>query len=94
MWTVTISRQRGSLGTGIAQGVAGKFKHEYVGKKKVTEAFSPYGFFISEVEKFDERKPSFGDSLHMQKKKFIHIFVDQAVLGMAGDKNEKHPAYF
>jgi hypothetical protein len=65
MSTVTISRQPGSLGPEIAQGVAEKFKYEYIGKKKVSEALSPYGLFISEVEKFDERKPSFGDSLQM-----------------------------
>ena len=93
MSTVTISRQPGSLGTEIAQGVAEEIRHEYVDKKKITEALSPYGLFISEVEKFDERKPSFGDSLQMQKMKFIRV-ADQAVLGMAGDKNEKHPANF
>jgi hypothetical protein len=94
MSTVTISRQLGSLGTGIAHGMAENFKYEYVGKKKVTETLSPYGLFIFEMEKFDERKPSFGDSLQIQKKKFIHIFADQAVLGMAGNRNEKHPANF
>jgi len=93
MAMVTISRQLGSLGTEIGQGVAEKLRYEYVDKKKITEALSPYGLFISDVEKFDERKPSFGGSLQMQKMKFIH-FADQAVLGMAGDRNEKHPANF
>jgi len=93
MAIVTISRQLGSLGTEIAQGVAEKLHYEYVDKKKIAEALSPWGLFISGGEKFDERKPSFGGFLQMQKMKFIH-FADQAVLGMAGDKNEKHPANF
>ena len=93
MSTVTISGQPGTLGTEIAQGVAEKIKDEYVDKKKIAEALSPWGLFISGGEKFDERKPSFGGSLQMQKMKFIRV-ADQAVLGMAGDKNEKHPANF
>jgi cytidylate kinase len=33
---------------------------------------SPYGLFAPDVEKFDEKKPSFWDSLQIQKKKFLH----------------------
>jgi|PlaIllAssembly_1097288.scaffolds.fasta_scaffold1494645_1 hypothetical protein len=35
MSTVTISRQPGSLGTEIAQGVAEEIRYEYVDKKKL-----------------------------------------------------------
>ncbi len=69
---ITISRQLGSLGTEIAQGVAEKLSYEYVDKKKVTEALSPYGLFAPDVEKFDEKRPSFWDSFQIQKKKFLH----------------------
>jgi cytidylate kinase len=69
---ITISRQLGSLGTEIAQGVAEKLSYEYVDKKKVTEALSPYGLFAADVEKFDEKKPTFWDSFQIQKKKFLH----------------------
>jgi cytidylate kinase len=72
MSIVTISRQLGSLGTEIAQGVAEKLSYEYVDKKKVTEALSPYGLFAADVEKFDEKKPTFWDSFQIQKKKFLH----------------------
>ena len=72
MSIITISRQLGSLGTEIAQGVAEKLSYEYIDKKKVTEALSPYGLFASDVEKFDEKKPSFWDSFQIQKKKFLH----------------------
>jgi cytidylate kinase len=72
MAIVTISRQLGSLGTEIAQGVAEKLRYEYVDKNKVTEALAPYGLFAPDVEKFDEKKPTFWDSLEIQKKKFLH----------------------
>jgi cytidylate kinase len=72
MSIITISRQLGSLGTEIAQGVAEKLTYEYIDKKKVTEALSPYGLLAPDVEKFDERKPSFWDSFQIQKKKFLH----------------------
>jgi cytidylate kinase len=72
MSIITISRQLGSLGTEIAQAVAEKLNYEYVDKKKVTEALSPYGLFAADVEKFDEKKPTFWDSFQIQKKKFLH----------------------
>jgi cytidylate kinase len=72
MSVITISRQLGSLGTEIAQGVAEKLSYEYVDKKKITEALSPYGLFAPDVEKFDEKRPSFWDSFQIQKKKFLH----------------------
>jgi cytidylate kinase len=72
MSIITISRQLGSLGTEIAQGVAEKLSYEYIDKKKVTEALSPYGLFAPDMEKFDEKKPSFWDSFQIQKKKFLH----------------------
>jgi hypothetical protein len=84
MSIITISRQLGSLGTEIAQGVAEKPSYEYIDKKKVTEALSPYGFFASDVEKFDEKKPSFGDSFQIQKKKFLHSL--EAVINDFGRK--------
>jgi len=72
MAVITISRQLGSLGTEIAQRVAEKLSYEYVDKKKITEALSHYGLFAPDVEKFDEKKPSFWDSFQIQKKKFLH----------------------
>ena len=86
MSIVTISRQLGSLGMEIAQGVAEKLSYEYVDKKKVTEALAPYGLFAPDVEKFDEKKPTFWDSLEIQKKKFLHA-LEAVIYDFAGKGN-------
>ncbi|RPJ40553.1 MAG: BON domain-containing protein [Deltaproteobacteria bacterium] len=72
MPVITISRQLGSLGTEIAQGAAEKLNYEYVDKKRIEQALSAYGVLAPEVEKFDEKKPSFWDSFLLQKKRFLH----------------------
>jgi cytidylate kinase len=72
MAVITISRQLGSLGTEIAQGAAEKLNYEYVDKKRIEQALSNYGVLAAEMEKFDEKKPSFWDSFLLQKKRFLH----------------------
>jgi cytidylate kinase len=72
MAIITISRQLGSLGTEIAQGAAEKLRYEYVDKKRIEQALSNYGVLPPEVEKFDEKKPSFWDIFLLQKKRFLH----------------------
>jgi len=72
MAVITISRQLGSLGTEIAQGAAEKLNYEYIDKKRIEQALSKYGVLAPEVEKFDEKKPSFWDSFLLQKKRFLH----------------------
>lgn len=72
MSVITISRQLGSLGTEIAQGVAGRLRYEYVDKERIAKALVDYGVPAPEVEKFDERKPPFWDSWQVERKKFIH----------------------
>ena len=86
MAMVTISRQLGSLGTEIGQGVAEKLRYEYVDKKMVTEALANYGLFAPEVEKFDEKKPTFWDSFQIQKKKFLHA-LEAVIYDLAGKGN-------
>ena len=72
MSTITISRQFGSLGTEIAREVAEKLNYEYVDKEKIGKIVANYGFGLLEVEKFDEKKPPFWDSLSLQRTNFIH----------------------
>lgn len=78
MSVITISRQLGSLGTEIAQAVAAKLQYEYVDKEKIGEALAAYDLPISEVEKFDEKKPPFWGSWQTQREKFLHFL--QAVI--------------
>ena len=78
MSVITISRQLGSLGTEIAQRVAEILQFEFIDKEKIGKALARYGFPEPEVEKFDEKKPPFWDSLQIQRRKFLHFI--QAVI--------------
>lgn len=73
MSVITISRQLGSLGTVIAQTISEKLDYEYVDKEKIGEALAAYDLPISEVEKFDEKKPPFWGSWQTQREKFLHL---------------------
>ncbi len=72
MSMITISRQLGSLSTEIARGVAEKMNYEYVDKEKIGKILADFGFGAPELEKFDEKKPPFWDSLSIQRTKFLH----------------------
>ncbi len=75
---ITISRQLGSLGTEIAQEVAIKLNYEYVDKEKIGKMMTSFGLGLLEVEKFDEKKPPFWDSLSFERTHFLHAI--QAVI--------------
>ncbi len=82
MSTITISRQFGSLGTEIAQEVAEKLNYGYVDKEKIGKIVADFGFGLLEVEKFDEKKPPFWDSLSLQRSNFLHA-VQTAIYDLA-----------
>ncbi len=73
MSVITISRQLGSLGTEIAQAVAKKLTYEYMDKDKISESLADYGLPPPEVEKLDEKRPPFWDSLSIQRGKYLHL---------------------
>jgi len=73
MAVITISRQVGSLGTEIARAVAEKLNYEYVDKERISEALAHYGLPAPEVERFDEKKPPYWDSMLIQRRKFLHL---------------------
>ena len=72
MSTITISEQLGSLGTRIARAVAEKIHYKYLDKDKLGEILTDYGFGTHTLEKFDEKKPPFWDSLAIQRTNFLH----------------------
>jgi cytidylate kinase len=78
MSLITISRQRGSLGTEIAKLVSNKLNYEYVDKERIGEALADYGFPKQEVEAYDEKRPSLWESFSSERKKFLHLI--QAVI--------------
>jgi hypothetical protein len=73
MSIITISRQLGSLGTEIAQTVSEKLKYEYVDKEKIGEGLAGLGLPSLEINRLDEKKPSFWGSWQTQREKFLHL---------------------
>ena len=72
MAVITISRQMGSLGTEIAQEVAGKLQYEYLDREGIEQGLTAHGLTVPEVEKFDEKSPPFWINLQIQGRKFFH----------------------
>jgi cytidylate kinase len=78
MSLITISRQRGSLGTEIAKIVSDTLNYKYVDKERIGGALADYGLPKEEVEAYDEKKPSLWESFSSERKKFLHLI--QAVI--------------
>ncbi len=72
MAVITISRQMGSLGTEIAQEVAGKLQYEYLDREGIEQGLTAHGLAVPEVEKFDEKSPPFWVNWQIQGRKFYH----------------------
>lgn len=73
MAVITISRQMGSLGTEIAQEVAGKLQYEYLDREGIEQGLTAHGLTVPEVEKFDEKSPPFWVNWQIQGRKFFHV---------------------
>jgi len=73
MSVITISRQVASLGTEIARELAKRLNFEYADKEMIGKILADYGLPETEMEKFDEKKPPFWDSLSIQRKNFLHL---------------------
>ncbi len=74
MAIITISRQTGSLGDEIAKATAEKLGYEYIDKLQISKVFSALGFSLSDIEKYDEKKPSIWQNLTAQKKLLAYLF--------------------
>jgi len=86
MAIITISRQVGSLGDEIARAAADTLGYEYIEKAQISEALSNLGFSISDIDKYDEKKPSVWQTLSIQKDQFEHL-IRAAVYELAAKKN-------
>ena len=72
MSVITVSRELGSQGIEIAQAVANRFNYQCVDKEKIGIALADCGLPQIEIEKLDEKKPSFWDSWTIDRNKFFH----------------------
>ncbi|MFZ7127555.1 MAG: cytidylate kinase family protein [Desulfobacterales bacterium] len=86
MAVITVSRELGSLGDELARVVAARLGYDLVDKLKMSEALEMQGFHPSEVEKFDERKPSIWQSLSHQRNRFLYS-IRAAVYEFAAGQN-------
>ncbi len=86
MAIVTISRQAGSLGDEIARSAADKLGYRYIEKNQISETLSKLGFSVSDVDKYDEKKPSVWQTLSIQKKLFAHL-IQAAVYELAKEQD-------
>lgn len=86
MAIITISRQIGSLGDAIAKAVADKLGYEQIKKSQIGEVLSRHGFTESEVDEYDERKPSIWHTLTMKKNIFAYL-IEAVVYELAAKDN-------
>ena len=86
MAIVTISRQIGSLGDEVARAAAEALDYEYIEKVQISKVLSKLGFSSSDMDKFDEKKPSVWQSLIMHKELFIH-YIRAVVCELASKNN-------
>jgi len=86
MAIITISRQIGSLGDETAKSATDKLGYELIEKTQISEVLSKHGFSASDVDKYDEKKPSIWQTLSKQKNKFAHL-IRTAVYELAAKEN-------
>jgi len=86
MSVITVSRQLGSQGVEVAQAVASRFNYEYVDKEKIGIALADCGLAKIEIEKLDEKNPSFWDSWAIDRNKFFH-HIKMIIYGFAQKNN-------
>ena len=86
MSVITLSRQLGSQGVEIAKAIASRFNYQYVDKEKIGIALADRGLPRMEIEKLDEKKPSFWDSWTIDRTKFFH-HLQMIIYGFAQKNN-------
>ena len=86
MAIITISRQFGSLGDEIAKATAEALQYEYIEKNQISDVLSKFGFSSSDVDKYDEKKPSLWQSLLMHKELFA-LYIRAVVCELASQKD-------
>jgi cytidylate kinase len=73
MAIITISRQIGSLGDEVAKTVADRLGYKLIEKSQISKILSEHGFSSSDIDQYDEKKPSLLQHLSMQKRVFERL---------------------
>lgn len=86
MAIITISRQTGSLGDEIAKSAADRLSFQHIEKSQISGILLKHGFSASDVDKYDEKKPSLLQNLSVQKNIYAHL-IRAAVYELAAREN-------
>ena len=70
MAIITVSRQFGSMGTDIARTLAATLSSSVLDKQELLPMMAEQG--ITDLEKYDEKKPGFWDTIAMDRFMYIH----------------------
>ena len=82
MAIITLSREMGSLGKEIARTIEKQLKLNYLDKESLELMLTDYGITEAEVEKYDEKKPSFWTIFFSERNRYLH-FLKTAVYTFA-----------
>jgi cytidylate kinase len=84
MAIITVSRELAAMGDETAKELARLLNYRLVDRRKLEERIKSYGVTEKKLEKYDERKPSFWDSLSQDRDDYLH-YLKSAVLSEAKD---------
>ncbi len=82
MAIITLSREMGSLGKDIALTMEKELNLNYLDKESLELMLTDYGITEAEVEKYDEKKPSFWTIFFSERNRYLH-FLKTAVYSFA-----------
>lgn len=85
MPVVTISRQLGSLGDEIAKSVGSALELKCTDKTSLEQVLVEHGFPERKFEMYDEKKPSFWESLSSDTQTYVH-FLKSAILQFVAER--------
>jgi cytidylate kinase len=86
MAIITISRELAALGDEIAKELEKLLNYRFVDRLKLEECIKNYGVTGQKLAKYDERKPSFWDSLSQDRDDYLH-YLKSAILNETKDGN-------
>jgi cytidylate kinase len=89
MAIICISRQLAALGDETAQELAKLLNYRFVDRGMIEERLKSYGLGDKTFEKYDERKPSFLDSISEERDDYLH-YLKKSLFEVALESLEKH----
>jgi cytidylate kinase len=86
MAIITVSRELAALGDETAHELAKQLNYRFIDRQALEDRIKSYGVIGGNLEKYDERKPSFWASLSQNRDDYVH-FLKTAIYSEAGQGN-------